>query len=154
MNPGCINCTFYDQLEFRLLRLILADLINVFKTWTCNRKTNWLRCNKFSVTWTAQSVQNVQWQKNQQYKVSPSNELIMCKKTRWGNERRDWITELRWILQPAAVEEMVKKITVAYLKKNEQAASCLLERKWGDLTYPLWLMLKMLSDWSWDKIVI
>ena len=29
----------------------------------------------------------------------------------------------------AAVEEMVKKITVAYLEKNEQAASCLLERK-------------------------
>lgn len=29
----------------------------------------------------------------------------------------------------AAVEEMVKKIIVAYLEKNEQAASCLLERK-------------------------
>ena len=54
----------------------------------------------------------------------------------------------------AKVEEMVKKIIVAYLEKNEQAASRLLERKGGDLTYPLWLMLKMLSDWSWDKIVI
>lgn len=54
----------------------------------------------------------------------------------------------------ATVEEMVKKIIVAYLEKNEQAASRLLERKGGDLTYPLWLMLKMLSDWSWDKIVI
>ena len=30
---------------------------------------------------------------------------------------------------PAAVEEMVKKIIVAYFEKNEQAASCLLERK-------------------------
>ena len=28
----CINCTFYDQLEFRLLGLISADLINVYKT--------------------------------------------------------------------------------------------------------------------------
>ena len=54
----------------------------------------------------------------------------------------------------AAVEEMVKKIIVAYLEKNEQADSCLLERKWGDLTYPLWLMLMMMSDWSWDKILI
>ena len=30
---------------------------------------------------------------------------------------------------PAAVEEMVKKIIVAYLEKNEEAASCLLKRK-------------------------
>lgn len=37
----------------------------------------------------------------------------------------------------ATVEEMVKKIIVAYLEKNEQAASRLLERKGGDLTYPL-----------------
>ena len=39
--------------------------------------------------------------------------------------------------KPAAAEDMVKKITVAYLEKDEQAASYLLERKWGDLTHPL-----------------
>ena len=30
---------------------------------------------------------------------------------------------------PAAVEEIIKNIIVAYFEKNEQAASCLLERK-------------------------
>ena len=30
---------------------------------------------------------------------------------------------------PAAIEEMVKELILAYLEKNEQAASCLLERK-------------------------
>ena len=49
----CINFTFYDQLASRVLRLILADLINVHKTWTYNRKTNWLHFNKHCKFWIA-----------------------------------------------------------------------------------------------------
>ena len=43
----------YDQLASRVLRLILADLINVHKTWTYNRKTNWLHFNKHCKFWIA-----------------------------------------------------------------------------------------------------
>lgn len=49
----CINFTVYDQLASRVLRLILADLINVHKTWTYNRKTNWLHFNKHCKFWIA-----------------------------------------------------------------------------------------------------
>ena len=49
----CINFTFYDQLESRVVRMILTDLINVYKTWICNKKTNWLHFNKHCKFWIA-----------------------------------------------------------------------------------------------------
>ena len=69
------------------------------------------------------------------------------------NQKREWEKRLNhqaWMAftTPAAIEEMVKELIVAYLEKNELAGK---EVRRPDT---LWLMLKMLSDWSWDKIVI
>ena len=62
--------------------------------------------------------------KNQRYKVSPSYKLIMCKKPEEGMRKETESPGVDGFTTPTA-----KELIVAYLEKNEQAASCSLERK-------------------------
>ena len=55
--------------------------------------------------------------------------LLWAKKPEEGMREETESPGLDGFYNTAAVEEMVKKIIVAYLEKNEQAVFCLQERK-------------------------